>query len=284
MSFLQAWKDAKEAFESATDKKKPSAKFLGVFNKSSGLETACKELDSALANPTGDKLAKAEQKYVKAYEDYMKVLQKAAKDEGKSADYKAEAAKLEKALEQITLDFSKAKQDHLATAPQRFEDIVPSEIIDGLAKSKFPNGPGIKAFLTDKKFAQSGHDGTPLDGAATAQREAAECLRTYVAAMKAMAAERKTVYERQAAWKKAYDICTDAACAIDPVAGGFLEKWANWSKAQEAAFQEGGKQEVYGDWLKNGPLADKIKLFSTELKDEQVRMNKLSVICDKYRG
>lgn len=76
MTYLQDWKNAKTNFEKLTKTKKPAETFLGVFRKSSGMETACKTLDEALkkGDPTG--MAKARTAYDTASKTYEATLTK----------------------------------------------------------------------------------------------------------------------------------------------------------------------------------------------------------------
>lgn len=99
MSYLTDWKTAKKRFEAATGKKKPSAKFLGVFNKSSGIESAVTAIDKAMDKKDAAALQKACAAFEKTVSEYCKLLAAAAKDE--SADYKTELAILKKTLDQI---------------------------------------------------------------------------------------------------------------------------------------------------------------------------------------
>jgi hypothetical protein len=106
MALAASWKTAKTAFENATNKKKPSEKFLGVFRKGSGIETALKSVDDA---KTADDLKKALLKFNTAYTAYIKELDKTAADPktvpaADKAAYVAEIKKLKTALEKIEAD------------------------------------------------------------------------------------------------------------------------------------------------------------------------------------
>lgn len=99
MGFANDWKSAKTAFENATGKKKPSAKFMGVFHKS-GLEDVTKALDGALDKGDAKALEKALLDYVKSATAYQATLEKSAKAEG-AATIAAELKKLGQALDDI---------------------------------------------------------------------------------------------------------------------------------------------------------------------------------------
>jgi uncharacterized protein YukE len=97
MGFLSDWKAAKKAFETTTGKSKPSAKFLGVFHKS-GVEDVAAAMDNALAKGDQKALEAALIELGKSVQSYDQVLQKAAKEDSGSSNYKAELKKLDAAL------------------------------------------------------------------------------------------------------------------------------------------------------------------------------------------
>ncbi len=107
--FVEEWKDARKAFETATLKKKPCEKFIGVFNKSTGILNAVKELDEALKSRDSDRMMKAEDVFAKVKGDYAPILLKAAKDD-KGADYIKEVQKLGAALDDIGALFSETRK------------------------------------------------------------------------------------------------------------------------------------------------------------------------------
>lgn len=113
MPFAPAWKAAKTEFETATHKKKPSEKFLGVFRKGTGIESAVKALDSA---KKGAEIRKALDSFKSAYTGYLTLLDTAAKDpksvkpEEKNA-YISATAKLKSALQKIEADAARVAEE-----------------------------------------------------------------------------------------------------------------------------------------------------------------------------
>ncbi len=112
MPFKDDWKKAKTAFETSTNKKKPSPTFLGVFRKGTGLEGSLKEMDEA---KTAGDLRKAMGKFEKAYGDYLGLLKKAAADPksvpaGDKAEYVKAIGVMEKALDAIHADAAKVAE------------------------------------------------------------------------------------------------------------------------------------------------------------------------------
>ena len=76
-TFKDDWKKAKTEFTTATQKNKPSASLLGMFNKGSGISSALEDADKA---KTAGDLQKAMASFQKSYEEYTKTLDKAFAD------------------------------------------------------------------------------------------------------------------------------------------------------------------------------------------------------------
>jgi hypothetical protein len=134
--FLEDWKQARKAFETATQKKKPCEKFLGLFNKSTGIHGSVKELDDALASGDNARMLKAEKVFDKVKGDYAPILVKAAKED-KTADYLKETQKLGDALDQIATDFGAACQDKKEAAADAAADKL-IKLFDAVGKSAAP--------------------------------------------------------------------------------------------------------------------------------------------------
>ncbi len=77
-SFEKEWQTIKTNFERATAKKKPSEKFMGLFNKSSGMTPASRKLDQAIANEDKAEADKALADFDRVGSAYQQVLGKAA--------------------------------------------------------------------------------------------------------------------------------------------------------------------------------------------------------------
>jgi len=106
MPFLPTWKTAKSEFETATNKKKPTEKFLGVFRKGTGIESSLKSLDGA---KKGAEIKKALAEFKTGYTSYIKLLTDTANDpknvkpEDKN-DYVKAIGKLKTVLTKIEQD------------------------------------------------------------------------------------------------------------------------------------------------------------------------------------
>ena len=106
--FATLWADAKAAFTKASNRKKPSEKFLSFFRKSSGLEKATADLDKAIDKASLDNLkalSVALDKFTAAKNNYMTTLTAAQNREEEPAAYKKACVDLRKALEAMTPDF-----------------------------------------------------------------------------------------------------------------------------------------------------------------------------------
>jgi hypothetical protein len=100
------WAKAKKDFESATGKKKPSAKFLGVFRKPSGIEAVCKSFDKAIAAKNKKDAVKAKDGFDVALAKYLTPLYDAQKKAIEANDklMNTEIQKLEQAGFKIFAD------------------------------------------------------------------------------------------------------------------------------------------------------------------------------------
>lgn len=291
--FTADWTRAKVRFELATKDKKPSKKFLGAIRLSSGVEKACKGLEAAIGAPSPNSIAKAEKTYVKAAEDYVRTLRKAAKDEGATENYKDSLNFLEKTLEGIRQKFLTAKRTEVddvmdkSKGPVRedvemtFDYTIPAKVIDGLLKSNFTKLPIVVAFATKSAFAVSGADGrTKLQSLAAAQKEAQAALKKYLTAAKAMKSQLKVRMEPKAAWDKAEDFYADAIMAVREQ--GLQEAMGHWAAAQREAFGPGREADC-AEWFKNGALAPQIKQLGDACKEELERLYALEAECEQNK-
>ncbi|MCE9607263.1 MAG: hypothetical protein K8U03_20450 [Planctomycetia bacterium] len=278
--FASDWMMAKTLFETATGKKKPSKKFLGKFRLSSGVEDACKDLEKAIAQPSADRILKAEKKFNKAAEDYLDIIREAAEEDGATDRYKSELTRLEAALEKIRLDFSKAKREETHDMPEKFGDIVPDEFVDGVAESVFPTNVAVKNFALKPEWVVSAVDPKKkLPDAVAAQKIAQEALKKYILAMKAMKAQTKVKMDRKEAWAKASELIGDAAEAVGHE--GIQKALAYWKNAQEAAFHEVGRRAEFRAWLEGGPLTVALKAAADAVTAELLRLNRLESKADE---
>ncbi|MDX2132390.1 MAG: hypothetical protein SFY69_10095 [Planctomycetota bacterium] len=148
-TFKEDWKKAKTAFEQATAKKKPSATFLGHFNKGSGIGSALESADKA---KTAGDLQKAMTSFQKAYLEYLGILDKAIADPKTTpiADkpaYAEAVKKLKAALESIHTSAGDAMQT-LVDAHAKLKDKV-----DPQALKKFAEGEKAVKEHTAKRLA-----------------------------------------------------------------------------------------------------------------------------------
>lgn len=125
MSYEAAWKQAKRDFEQATGRKKPSEKFLGVFRKGTGVESAAKDLDKAIKKGDADGIRKAVDALAKASKDYVGLLRAAAKD-AKNKD-------IERDIDDLRQTFDtwgeRADEEANHTAKQNMLDDLKTEIV-----------------------------------------------------------------------------------------------------------------------------------------------------------
>jgi hypothetical protein len=280
--FESDWQNAKARFENATGKKKPGKKFLGVFKMSSGVEAACKLMTAAIESPSKDGIAKAEKAFEKAAADYLKVLNKAAKEEGDGDAYNVELAKLSAAIAQIHDDFNKAKEMEVDDAIMLpFAEIVPQHIIEALTKSEFPTHPAILAFATKPQFCLSGVDGkTKYAELVESQQKAKDALKKYLLEMKAMKDQAKKKMWRKEAWQFAKERFSEAIVAV--ATDGFQGAVGYWKNAQEMAFRQAGVSHPdQRKWMEEGPLTPVLRQINSKIQAEVPRLSDLAAACKK---
>jgi hypothetical protein len=279
MSYLKDWQDAKKAFEAATGKKKPSESFLGVFRKSSGMESACKGLDDAIKKPTLDGLTKAMMAFDKSRSDYLKLLGK-ADDADKGGDYAKEIQKLAGALMGIQETYARDMQEALQRAPRPLADIL-GKHFDELTENVLGTKASCKWFATAKELAVSGVDGSPLPGAAQAQAGFTGQVHAYVKAVGAMKKAAKTQFATRDGVKFATKGADDVMATVIPTAEGAQYHYAMWVMAQEEAFKKAKKQAELKAFIEAGPLTPKLKALADDLNDEGLRLNNLILTIEK---
>lgn len=175
-TWLDHWKRAKKEFEDATEKKKPHKHVLGVFRKSSGVESALKTCDKAVKGVTPERgkkeksekvLQKAIEKFRKTKAGYLDLLDKAINKEIKVKEEKTIYYRATKTLRarldqyetdyEETLAFSTAKLDkedkysdkHWKIAEKKLKSALAKcvaaskEVKTGVARSGQPEATGI---------------------------------------------------------------------------------------------------------------------------------------------
>src|SRR5579875_2377163 len=135
-TFKDEWTTIKSNFTTSTKKKKPSDKFLGVFNKSSGLTPACAKLDAALAKADFRAASAAAKDLRKTVDAYLKTVAKAAVD--KDANVAAEAKVMIGELGKLAEDADTAVEE--LQPPKK--PATPADLLKLLQHKKF--GPMIK--------------------------------------------------------------------------------------------------------------------------------------------
>ena len=107
MNYLKYWKDAKKQFEQKTGKKKPS-EVKSLFNRSTGLENACKALDDSLAKRDIPAMDKAQEGFKAAMTSYSKVLKQSETDDD---DFNDELDELDHTLKLIDHYFESDREN-----------------------------------------------------------------------------------------------------------------------------------------------------------------------------
>ena len=153
--FATLWADAKAAFTKASNRKKPSEKFLSFFRKSSGLEKATADLDKAIDKASLDNLkalSGALDKFTAAKNNYLTTLTAAQNREEEPAAYKKACVDLRKNLEAMEPEFKerriKSLQDSLS---DRLVELC--QEIEGVKRNVKVDRNGIFSFNVDQTGA-----------------------------------------------------------------------------------------------------------------------------------
>ena len=147
--FATLWADAKAAFTKASNRKKPSEKFLSFFRKSSGLEKATADLDKAIAAASLDNLkalSGALDKFTAAKDNYMTTLTAAQNREEEPAAYKKACVDLRKNLEAMEPEFKERRIKSL-------QDSLSDRLVKLCKKIKGVDSNGIFSFNVDQTGA-----------------------------------------------------------------------------------------------------------------------------------
>ena len=143
VSYAKSWTRIKDEYEAATEEKKPSEKFLGLFNKPSGLEKLFTTFDVALKKPDLD-AAKATYAQIESAADaYQKILFKAAaseKNKDLQAFTKVMSVKLMELVEAADMEWKTAAKIPEITTLQDFNKLMKTaagEVAEDYAKRAY---------------------------------------------------------------------------------------------------------------------------------------------------
>ena len=153
-TFKEDWKTAKTDFTTATQKKKPSATLLGMFSKGTGISSALEDADKA---KTAGDFQKAMVAFRKAFDDYVKTLDKAVADPKVTpiADktvYAGEVKKLKTALEVIYKSAGLTMQSLIDAATTTKTKIDPADVRKQAEAKKKAEEDKVKADAADKAY------------------------------------------------------------------------------------------------------------------------------------
>lgn len=269
MTYIADWKRAKENFERATGKSKPSEKFLGAFRKTSGIEDVCKLLDTAEASGNQDKMLQAEAAYSKAFNAYNTSLAKALAGE-KGAEYKAEVKKLQDTLEGFLETFvakkTKARKDLFVSLSNQSKALVHKlagefneiqEVISEIEKQE-----GLSNAAMVRIVAALGKNDT--DKAQAELKKIGDCAKVVADQRKEM---KRRIDQAEAAFERAQD-----EFDVTPFTGGSNPVLADMDKAEMMLFamrefpdKAAEAAESIDDDLKKGKSAIKSGVDATQV-------------------
>ncbi|MBS1983643.1 MAG: hypothetical protein JST16_05670 [Bdellovibrionales bacterium] len=151
MSYAEEWKKCKEKYEREAKEKKPSEKWFGNIRKSTGLESACKDLDSAIAKANRPASEKALTSLKKAGEAYLQLLDKTiAAEPNMAKQFKTQS--LRNGLDAIVRD---AHNEIKGLDQGQFDAVMGPDIMSRFNGLKFHGDAFVKSFATNAQFQQS---------------------------------------------------------------------------------------------------------------------------------
>lgn len=265
MPFAQQWKDAKTKYENAVKQKKPSEKWLGHFRKSTGIESACKDLDTAIAK--GDRASgeKALSALKRAGESYIGVLNKALETES-AALKQIKATTLKAQLDEILIDAHNAIKGLDSGV---FDQIVGPDVMTRVMGLEFPKNAFIKSFASDALFAKSGATGKPSPTVAKAQQDFVRARQVCVNAHAIFMSNKGKTLQKSAALdvvKRTLDTMFNSVGT-----NGMLGQCAYWEKAQVQEF--GPTNRAGMDKFKKSTPMQVLAKVAAALNDDAVKLN-----------
>lgn len=253
MPFLTDWKATKKNFEAKTKKKKPSEKFLGAFGKSSGIETALKALDVAIAKKTPQLLPKLVSNWEKVYHAYQKTMEAAIKKENSPAysmdvtnilgvflsSVRHEVVRQESALwtdDDTVMTFEEAVGTTL------FSDVIQH---DPIHRSK-----DLQVWMADLGGIRVGSTAAVDQASALLTAKARKHFKVRQQLLKIWAGLRSKTMKRGVAINKACEIQVKIDDSWNAMAGGIVAQIGEWTHAQSDFIIELGRSN-------DPPLSDK---------------------------
>ncbi len=245
MTFKSEWELIKKIFENNTGKKKPSATFLGVVKKGSGIGGNCEKIDACLAKQDAKGLAKAVADFNKSAADYQKVLAQAVKgtDKNLDAEVKVMINELTKMMKDAKAEFSKLDDESKTIDVKRKAWKL---IVENIVKTPLPGNAGMKAFISDKAFGQDLITKKDDPKLKKLQADAKAKLVAYIGGLNKVKACKTDQPNDKAQIKKFLDALHDANDEIGLINGvlGLVGDWRTTAAGEPAKVQAFGTSKL----------------------------------------
>jgi len=264
MAFVDQWKQMKAKYESSVKDKKPSEKWLGVFRKSTGIESACKDLDVAIAKGSRENCEKALTNLKKAGETYLTTLDKTADTETGP-------------LKQVKTKTLRANLDDMLTEAHNaikgldsgvFDQVVGPDIMSRVMGLKFPKDAYIKSFASNDAFKNSYTTNAPSGELASIQADFAKKYRVCLAAHSMFMANKGKAMQKSEILKVAK--ATLVSMFDQSGREGMLGIARTW-EAQQAK-ETNNQKEVLAKFLKSTPY-QVLEKVGGALNDDAEKLN-----------
>ncbi|MGN6367508.1 MAG: hypothetical protein ACTHN5_04535 [Phycisphaerae bacterium] len=230
MSYADTWKAAKTKYENDTKSKKPSDKFMGVFRKSSGIETACKDLDTALAKGDTAGGKKALAALQSAGSSYLKTLDTAMKSE--NALKSTNSSTLAAALKNIMADATE-KTTHLNS--MTVEQAVGPALFKTVTGVGLQSSAAVKAFCLNHEFLFDYGTGTHSDALKKLQDRAKTKMSQYNTCYNLLKSMKDRQMKKGDAIASVHKLLDEMVGLIAPMNEGLQYCIMMWSDHQQKA-------------------------------------------------
>ena len=153
-TFVQAWKTAKQKFETDTGKKKPGEKFLGVVRKGSGIEKALEKIDGLAKAGKWAELPLAHKDFTKQETAYIEAAKTAGTKEKGYQALLVDINALVNALRQIGDDVSDLAKQNEGGLTVTVEELIGKGNFELATKGAALNS-AVTGFFVQKNFVNA---------------------------------------------------------------------------------------------------------------------------------
>lgn len=294
-TYLRDWRAYKTEFEnSGRNRKKPSEKFLGLFRKSSGMETAMTKMDEAIAKGAPAGVRTASKNVGDTVKNYAKTLRTGmTKDD---EDYKRNLEVLIDKI-QALVERSIEDADHFESSGQvtdKVSNTYGPDVIAVLGKITFHKDKSLQLWLKDSSGGQIMINGRKVAdaGSAAAINQARTHFQEMSRELSEMASYIKSSAPRAAAVAKLKKFLDDYGDNVVNIAcESIISQFMYWSEAQQEAYRKAIADGRFPDeksaktalklWMLESPAWKAFKDCGKIRKNEEEVLQKLDPLIQE---